>query len=270
MKLGTRISILLCFVSFLTILLLTVLMGFRYHLTRQTLVNERLGVIMSNISANMESSIRMGLDIRNIKNIGEVLAQSKNIDNIIKNIYVFNIENDSLVQIHSTTPEIYDQIGLKELKMRINGAKNTSWNTTTKEKLNIVGLTIRDSANLDRAAIAIVYDPEIVRKNEMKEIKLLYMRMIVGSIIAGILAFLVGYSSTKELAINIHHLDKIVKDWHENPQAATDLSGITDPTLKMLLRESSNNIQDINKQSSKIDSLITESKKIKTKQENEA
>jgi hypothetical protein len=255
MKLGVRISVLLCIVSLLTIVILTVLMSFRYHITRQNLVNERLGVIMSNISSNIESTVRMGLDIRTMNNIRDLLLQSRTIDGVIEDIRIFTIEGNTLTQIHGTQENSYSEDTLLKIIRRIRGSKSVNWDLKESGK-SIVGFTIRDNARLDRVAIVMSYDPKVVWHNEMAEIKALYLRMFIGALVAGVLAFWVGFKSTRELSNNIAQIEKVIEKWQSPSLSSLDLSGVTDPALKIFLRNATNHIDEIKAKTTYIDALI--------------
>jgi hypothetical protein len=243
-------------------------MHLRYHMTRQGLINDRINVTMNNVSNNMESSIKSGIDIKNLGNITDLIKHAKESDHIIKDIYVLSIESDLLKSTFSTSAQTMGKKILTDLFRKMKGSKSVSWSMDLDKDNTIVGLSVRDNAGLDRAVIIVIYSKELIRKKEAAEVNALYLRMAIGAILATLVGFLIGYLTTKELSENVDCINKEFAKIEDGKFENIDLSEITDPTLKSHLRGMINAVCNALNKIQKIKNITSTFKKDSAKEGN--
>lgn len=266
MKLSTKISLLFGLVSFSTIMLLTVLMHLRYHMTRQNLINDRINVTMNNIANSMESNIKSGVDIQSLGNINNLIKYSKGSDPIIDDIYVFAVTGDLLKPTFSTSKTEVAKKTLVDFFRKIKGSKTVNWSMDIDSKQTAVGLSVRDNAGLDRALITVSYSKEFIRKKEAAEVNALYLRMLVAGFFAGMAGFIIGFLTTRELSSNLECINNQLTKIESGKLDSIDLSEITDPVLKSHLRSMINKVSGALKKIYKVKAIVASIKKDSTKE----
>ena len=89
MNFSLRISSVLLVVATCTMVLLTVLMHFKYHMTRSNLVVDRLYVALSGMAQPIENAIKLGVDMDNIKNLSKSIKNTKKFDPTIRKHVIY-------------------------------------------------------------------------------------------------------------------------------------------------------------------------------------
>ena len=260
MKPSLRISIILSIISALTIVMLTVLMHFKYHITRTNLMNDRIGVTISGIYSVIDNNLRMGVNIEAQDDLKHFIKQSKMKEDIIDHIYILKNVNWTLSTAFSTSSENIDPNLTDQVVKKIKSAKGNSWSISGKD--NSVGYTLKDPAGLIRGVILVNYNASLIESRERVEIENLYKRMCVAIFITILFSFLIGYKATKNLVHTVEtiqtSLDKL------NSQSTNfDLSGINDPLLRGKVRSTVTLSSKMMADLKKIDELIESAEKEK-------
>lgn len=260
MKPSLRISIILASIAALTIIMLTVLMHFKYHITRTNLMNDRIGVTISSISSVIDNNLRMGVNIEAQDDIENYIKGSKAKEDIIDQIYILTNTNWELSAAFSTgkgdiDPSLQDQVVKK-----IKSEKGTDWSISG--EYNSVGHTLKDPAGLIRGVILVNYDGNLVKSRGRVEIENLYKRMCFAIAITIFFSFLIGYKATGTLVRTVETIQNSIDKLNAD-SANFDLSGINDPLLRGRFRStvslSSKMLHDLKK----IDELIESAEKEK-------
>ncbi len=239
MKISLRISLILSVISSVTIVILTILMHFRYHITRTDLINDRIGVTGSSISAIIDKNLSAGISISSQNNIDSYINKYKNIEEIIKDIYVVENKNWHLVPVYKTNSNNLSEMALTQATNKIKATKALQWSfhyLDAKENINFVGFTIKNPSGAIVGAVLIGYDALLLKKQEKKEIDNLYKRMVMAIISAIIVSFLIGYKTTQKLSRMINSLNLAFEQLKKN-KTDFDLSQISDPIMKSDFRK---------------------------------
>lgn len=260
MKPSLRISIILAAISALTIIMLTVLMHFKYHITRTNLMNDRIGVTISSIYSVIDNNLRMGVNIEAQDDIKNYIKDSKSKEDIIDQIYILTNINWNLSTAFSTAKKDIDLSLKDQVIKKLKSAKSNSWSIAG--EYNSVGFTLKDPAGLIRGVILVNYNGDLIKSREKVEIENLYTRMGFAILITVLFSFLIGYKATGTLVRTVETIQNSINKL--NTDATNfDLSGINDPLLRGRFRStvslSSKMLHDLKK----IDELIESAEKEK-------
>jgi hypothetical protein len=260
MKPSLRISLIVAAISALTIIMLTILMHFKYHITRTNLMNERIGVTISSIHSVIDNNLRMGIDIEAQSDIEHFIKKVKNNENIIDDIYVLKNLNWNLSTIFKTSSVDIDKVLVEHVIKKLKSTKENSWSIL--DKNNSVGFTLKDPAGLIRGVILVNYNGELIKNREQFEISNLYKRMCIALFIAIFFSFFIGFKATYNLVNTVETIQNGI-DRMNTGSTDFDLSNIHDPLLRGTFRRavslSSKMVQDLKK----IDDLIESAEKEK-------
>jgi len=234
MKISLRISLILSIISAATIIILTILIHFRYHITRTNLINDRISVTGASINAVMDTNLRIGIPINSQSNIETYIKKYKEMEGIIKDIYVLENKNWNLIPIFKTGSTKLPNAVLAQSSDKMKASKLSEWSfnyTDSNENTNYVGFSIKGITGRVVGAIMIGYDASLLKAQEEKEVGNLYKRMIVAIFVSIFISFLIGYKTTEKLSRIINTLDLALDHLKQN-KTHFDLSQISDPTLK--------------------------------------
>ena len=260
MKPSLRISIILAAISALTIIMLTVLMHFKYHITRTNLMNDRIGVTISSIYSVIDNNLRMGVNIEAQDDLKHFIKQSKLKEDIIDQIYILKNVNWNLSTAFSTTKDNIDQGLTDQVIKKLKSAKGNSWSISGEN--NSVGFTLKDPAGLIRGVILVNYNGDLIKNREKVEIDNLYKRMSIAIIITVLFSFFIGYKATGHLVHTVETIQYSL-DMLNTESTNFDLSGINDPSLRGKFRRTVTLSSKMMSDLKKIDELIESAKKEK-------
>jgi hypothetical protein len=260
MKPSLRISIILAAISALTIIMLTVLMHFKYHITRTNLMNDRIGVTISTIYSVIDNNLRMGVNIEAQDDLRGFINQSKAKEDIIDEIYILKNSNWNLSTAFSTSKDSLEKSLTEQVIKRLKSAKGNSWSITGEN--NSVGFTLKDPAGLIRGVILVNYNADLIKSREKVEIENLYKRMSIAILITLLFSFFIGYKATGTLVQTVETIQKSL-DKLNAESTNFDLSGINDPSLRGKFRISATLSSKMMSDLRKIDELIESAEKEK-------
>lgn len=256
MRLSFRISYVMLIISVCTITLLTVLMHFKYHNTRVTLINEKLNVVSAGIAYPINNALLLGIDIKNIKELGAIIKKAKEFDTTISDIVVFAIDKDSITPAFTTSEKPLNNTDKAQLLRQVRISKTKNWKGTFQGDIKFSGITLKDVANQERAGIVIYYDLKQNNIDEAEEIGNLYKRLGLGLLLAAFLNFMIGLINTKELSKIIKSTESSINSVLKNPNHKIDLGQISDPGIRSQLRLMINKISDFSKYLNKAEGII--------------
>ncbi len=258
MKTSFRMSFILSSISIVTLVILTVLMHFKYHITRSNLINDRIGVTMSSIASAIDNNLRMGIGIESQTNIQSYIDYGRKTEKIIDQIYVLKNNNWDLSTIFKTTKQELRPVVIERSIRTIKSAKAITWSFSEWE--NYVGLTLKDPTGAIRGAILISYKPEILAAQEKSEIENLYKRMAVAILVTMILSAIIGYKMTAPLIKTVASIQKNI-DKLKIDDTHFDLSEISDPMLRGNFRTVVTSSTKMKQDLAKIEKLLNSTEK---------
>ncbi len=255
MRLSFRISYVMLIISICTISLLTVLMHFKYHNTRVTLINEKLNVVSAGIAYPINNSLLLGIKLENITELKSIIKKAKEFDKTIADIVVFGIEKDSIIPAFSTSEKKLTDTDKRQLLRQVRISKTKNWKGTFQGDIKFSGVTLKDVANQERAGIVIYYDLKQNNIDEADEINNLYKRLGMGLLLAACLNFMIGLINTRELSKILKSTELAISSVLSNPDSKIDLGKISDPGIRSQLRLMINKITDFSKYLNKADNI---------------
>jgi sensor histidine kinase regulating citrate/malate metabolism len=262
MKISVRISLIVSVISIITIVILTVLMHFRYNLTRTNLINDRIAVTANSIISTVDTNLKKGLSIESQSDLQNYIKKKKESEKIIDNIYILKYARSTLTTVFKSNQNEPPSTALIKSYQKMNSTKSTNWNFSeiaNGTKMNYVGFTLKGATGLDVGVVLIDYDSLTLDKQEKDEIYNLYERMLFAILISIILSVLTGYATTKRLEKTISTLDTSLERMKNN-EKHFDLSGISEPTLKGEFRKAITYSSKVTNSLNKIDELLISAK----------
>lgn len=231
MKLNVRLAVTISIVSALNIVILTLLMHLKFHMTNMGLLQDSIAVATSSFVKNIKDSTESGIPLESISYIPKKIDNVKERNSIIKNVYVFSVIDNQLIDIFLENKEkISDEIK-KELMKSINSSKSNTWRYDGGDyKFSFVGNTIRDNVGNDRAAVVVTYAKNTTANKETQEVYNLYKRMALAVILCIVISFIVGFYYTHPIEKQISNLKELLKNLKNGKEYNT--SKISDPHIK--------------------------------------
>lgn len=234
MKLNVRLAVTISLVSAVNILILTLLMHLKFHMTNMGLLQDSITVATYSFVKNIKDSTESGIPLESISYIPKKIDNIKHRNSIIKNVYVFSIVDNNLVDIFLENKEALPENIKQELMKSINSSKSTTWGFDGDDyKFSFVGNTIRDNVGNDRAAVVLTYAKNTTDNSETKEIHNLYKRMGAALILCILVSFIMGYYYTHPIEKQISHILEIFKKIKNKEQYST--AEISDKNIKQSL-----------------------------------
>lgn len=260
MRLSFRISYTMLIISICTLTLLTVLMHFKYHTTRLTLINERLNVVSTGISQPLNNALLLGIDVKDIKSLEDIIKKAKDFDKTISNIVIFKIEKDLITPVFSTEKKELSASEKATLLQSLRISKNKYWKGSLGEQIRFAGVTLKDVANQERVGISIFYDLTENSALEAVEIGKLYRRLIMGMFFAALINFATGFQNTRELSKIMKFTENAIVTITNKPEQKIDLGKISDPGIRSQLRLMINSIATVSRYTTKAENIIRQCK----------
>lgn len=263
MKISLRISLIMSGISVATICLLTILMHFRYNITRANLINDRIGVTSASIDAVVDNNLKTGIPIASQSDIYPYILKKKESEKIIADIHILKSVKDGLEPAFQTgESDLPSSIRIKAAqKMKISKSRNWSFNEMNlNTKMNYVGLTLKGPTGIEVGAIIVNYDGLLLEEQGKYEIYNLYKRMCIAMLFTVLISFLIGYKTIKKLDKTIESVEMGLDRLSKN-EKTFDLSEIADPTLKGNFRKALTNASKVTSDLTKIEELLISAEK---------
>lgn len=260
MNFSFRISSVLLIVASCTLLLLTVLMHFKYHMTRSNLVIERLNVAAAGIAQPIDNAIKLGIEIDDIKNISDNIKNTKKFDNTIKNIIVFKTKNEKNYQVAAVENQKISDSQNEQIRKRIRTSKTGYWSGALDEGIGFSGITIRNAADQEKGGVLIFYDLQKIHMKEISEIKNLYQRLLLALVLVISINFIAVVKNTASLNKMIEMTESSILYILNNIGKKIDLGKIDEPVIKSQMRNMASKITVVGQYINKLDQLLAQAK----------
>ena len=260
MNFSLRISSVLLVVATCTMVLLTVLMHFKYHMTRSNLVVDRLYVALSGMVQPIENAIKLGVDMDNIKNLSKSIKNTKKFDPTIKNIIVFKTKNDEFEPIAYDENHALSDIEKQLLQKKIRASKTNYWNGTINEDFGFAGVSIKNVIGQDKGGILFYYDVHKIHMKEISEIQSLYKRLMIALIFIIVINFIAVFKNTASLNNVIITAEQSIFDILNNVGKKIDLGKIEEPVIKTQMRAMANKITSVGRYINKIELFLAQAR----------
>lgn len=260
MNFSFRISSVLLIVASCTMLLLTVLMHFKYHMTRSNLVIDRLNVAAAGIGQPIDNAIKLGIEMDDIKNINESINNTKRFDSTIKNIIVFKTTNDKIYPIASVENQVFSEEQNEQIRKKIRASKKGYWSGELNENIGFSGLTIKNVAEQEKGGVLICYDLHKIHMKEIAEIKNLYQRLLFALAVVIIINFIVAFKNTSNLNKMIEMTEVSILYILKNIGKKIDLGKIDEPVIKSQMRAMASKVTLVGQYINKLDQFLIQAK----------
>jgi hypothetical protein len=208
----------------LTLLLLTVLMHFKYKMTRLDLINARYSILLNDMKWAIERGMSLGVDLSELKNVQHIIDDGLQKDKTIKDIVVFNFKNNKNNNIFATHPDelqISSDIS-KRIIEALYSTKKEFWSIEINEQRSFVGINFTDALGIITGGIYLVYSPEIIKKNSQEEIKNLYLRMLAFLSVIFLVSYIISYKTIKHIESSLTKISTYLDVFIKSPKEADD------------------------------------------------
>ena len=260
---SNKISFILAMISIITILVLTVLIHFRYHITQIDMINNRLQVTSNTIANVVDNKIKSGMALAEQNDLTDYIKKISLREKIIRDINIVSIDNHKIKNLYKTGERKLKNFVLEKVFQKIQSSKTNDWSfteTSLKKKTNYFGVTIKTTTGNVAGAIVISYNGGLLEEQEQQEIKALYIRFGIASLIIILLSLIIGRQTTRTLEESLlcilNGLQKL-----KLKENNFDLTDIDDPSFKHDLRLVLKNTSHIQLQLKKIDDLLVSAMK---------
>lgn len=260
MNFSFRISSVLLIVASCTMILLTVLMHFKYHMTRSNLVIDRLNVAAAGIGQPIDNAIKLGIEMDDIKNIPEAIRITKKFDSNIQNIIVFKTNNEKNYQIASIENQKLSEHEHEQIRKEIRSSKTGYWSGALNEDVGFSGLSVKNVADQEKGGILIFYDLHKIHMKEISEIKNLYQRLLLALILVISINFIAVLKNTASLNKMIKMTEISILYILNNIGKKIDLGKIDEPVIKSQMRAMASKITVVGQYINKLDQLLVQAK----------
>jgi len=228
MRLGNRICGFIFVTITATLLLLTVLMHFKYKTTRLELVNARYSIVVNDMKWAIERATSLGVELSELKNVQQIIEEGAQKDKSIVSIVVFAMEKNKVKNVFATKKEELELLPATGAKIReaMYASKKDFWSVEISDQKSFIGLPFKDAIGGITGGLYIVYSPELIKKESQKEINSLYIRLLSFLAIAFIMSYIISYKSTKDIDSSLVEIDKYVDNYISNPEKSLDANQI--------------------------------------------
>lgn len=231
-RINHKVSLLIFTIILLSLVLQTVLMHFRYHITRADLINARFNVIANDLKESIDKSLKLGIDLAQLKNTQQLIEKTKKQEPMIETITVFLSDEINVNEVFKTnktrpSPELH-----KKIISSMESSKKDYWTFGDGTDSKYIGITFKDAIGMTIGGLYMEYSLSIVNDKETQEIENLYFRLAIMLIIALIVSVIVGNKIIKPLSICFDAMNKNVQNLLANKDSEVDLSQINQPELR--------------------------------------
>jgi len=231
-RMNHKVSLLIFTILLLSLLLQTVLMHFRYHITRADLVHARFNVIANDLKGSIDKSLKLGINLAQLKNTQQLIERAKKQEPMIDSITVFLLDEGSINEVFKTNkiaspPELH-----KKIVASMESTKKYYWSFEHGNDSEYIGITIKDAIGISIGGIYMEYSSSIVNNEEKHEIGNLYLRLAIMLIVALIVSIIVGNKIIKPLSTCFDAMNQNIKNLLNNKDSEVDLSQISQAELR--------------------------------------
>lgn len=236
MKLSSKIYIFIFSTITLTLSLLTLLMHFKYHVTRADLVNTRLSIVTNDMKWSIEKSFKIGIDISKLHNIQNIIETNLKQNKEIEAIRVFKYDNSNIDIVHATSPQNEETYIKQYIRESIFSSRYDYWSFEY-DNMIYVGVSFKDAIGSVIGGVYITYSSDIIERAERAEIYWLYLRLLIAIIIIAIISYFISYKTIQPLDNNLLEMNTVLVDYLDNLTVRKnhDVSSITHPELRKLM-----------------------------------
>lgn len=260
MNFSFRISSVLLVVASCTMILLTVLMHFKYHMTRSNLVIDRLNVAAAGIAQPIDNAIKLGIEMDDIKNISDNIKNARKFDSTIKNIIVFKTKNEKNYQVTAIENQKISDDQNEQIRKRIRTSKTGYWSGALNEDIGFSGLSIRNAADQEKGGVLIFYDLHKIHMKQISEIKNLYQRLLLALVLVVGINFIAVLKNTASLNKMIKITEDSILYILNNIGKKIDLGKIDEPVIKSQMRNMASKVTVVGQYINKLDQLLAQAK----------
>jgi len=231
-KMNNKVSVLIFVILVLSLFLQTVLMHFRYHITRSDLVNARFNVIANDLKGSIEKSLKLGINLAHLKNTQRLIEQAKKQEPMINSITVFVLDQNNVNDVFKTSTVKSPTDLQKKIISSLQSSKKDYWTFDYGTDSEYIGITLKDAIGLPIGGIYMDYSSSIVNNEEKIEISNLYLRLTIMILIAFFLSFIMGNKLIKPLSTCLDAMNKNVQNLLSDKNHEVDLSQISQAELR--------------------------------------
>jgi hypothetical protein len=239
----------------LTLLLLTVLMHFKYKTTLLEIVNERYNIVLNDTKWAIERGMSLGVELSELKNIQQIIEERTKSDESVTGMTVFSLSHNKMNPIFSTDEKLLNVKDDIKVKVReaLYGSKKEFWYVKLNNQESYVGVTFKDALGIPTGGLYIIYSPQYIEQKQQKEIVLLYLRLLGILIIVLIVSYLISSRTTRDLDSSVREINNYLDQYSKKPHEI-DVSQISIPDVEMK-RYFIKTIETVNKLSKSFDHL---------------
>lgn len=259
MKLNVRLANTIAIVSAFNIIILTLLMHLKFHITNMNLLQDSISVATYSFVKNIKDSTESGIPLESISYIPTKIEYIINKNSIINNIFVFSVIDNNLTEISLKDKGQISDDTKKELMKSINSSKSVTWRYDGGDEISFIGNTVRDNVGNDRAAVIVTYSKKSIANKGDEEIYNLYKRMLLALIICISISFIIGFYYIHPIEKLIANTKKILQKLKQNKEFS--IEEIADLQAKEYLENIIDDIKNTDKQLRTLEAETTGQKK---------
>lgn len=231
-RMNYKVSRLIFTILLISLVLQTVLMHFRYHITRADLVHARFNVIANDLKSSIDKSLKLGINLAQLKNTQQLIERAKKQEPTIDTITVFLLNGGNINEVFKTNkikspPELY-----KKIIASMESTKKDYWAFEFGADSEYIGITLKDAIGLPIGGVYMTYSLSIVNDAEKHEIGNLYLRLVIMLVIAIIVSNIVGRKIIKPLSTCFDAMNQNIEGLLINKEREVDLSQISQAELR--------------------------------------
>lgn len=254
MKINIRLAFTISGISVVNILILTALMHLKFHVTNMNLIKDSIAVATFTFVKSIQDATEMGIPLESMSSSEEAIKSIKIKNKIIKDIQVFSVVNNSLVDRFVNDKKPFSEDMKKELIKTVNSNKTPTWRYDDKGGLSYVGNTVRDNVGNDRAVVIVTYNRQFILDEEAEEISNLYKRMGCAALMCLLFSYIIGAYYTNPIERLISNIKSVLKNILNGQPCS--LEKVTDYNIKSSLEHAVNNVKDIDTQLKELENRI--------------
>ncbi|MEI8295271.1 MAG: hypothetical protein WCG04_01960 [Alphaproteobacteria bacterium] len=231
-KMNHKVSLLIFIILLLSLLLQTVLMHFRYHITRSDLINARFNVVANELKGSIDKSLKLGINLAQLANTQQLIEKSKKQEPMINSITVFMLDDKNMNEIFKTGAVKSPTDLQKKVMSNMEATKTDYWHFNYGEDSEYIGITLRDAIGIRIGGLYMDYSASIVNSEEKIEVGNLYLRLAIMILVALIVSLIVGNQIIKPLSTCFDAMNKNIQNLLANQNSEVDLSQISQAELR--------------------------------------
>ena len=238
MKLSTKIYAFIFTTITLTLSLLTVLLHFKYHMTRYDLFDARLGILANDMKSVIERGFTLGLDLSKLHNVNKIIETGLKHDKDINRIVVFKYERNLLSTLYQTSVELETPLLNKTIIENMNSGATDYWDFKIGDTA-FVGVTFKDTIGNIVGGLYLSYSTSLIEKAEKAEVYSLYLRLLLSVLFISLISYYISHKTINPLDKTLLEMNNVIAEYLKNPNNRKnfDLSIITEPELRKIFSQ---------------------------------